>query len=346
MKSWQRQLSDSLQQRGLLTDVGCQRLATGPVTPWYMVMLVSLAAWFSALLMTGALLVLFNDMAPAELLVWSLLTLGLAVWLFRRSGEFVAQLALACSLIGQVLLVVAVMNWMDGAVYSWRLAALIWSLVAALMLLPQASAVHRLLCALLIMAGGVQLAASGGWLGWYSVALAALAVVLWLSRERWAGVRAAAIIRALASAATLGALVVGLFVHTQVWGIFSSYSQLAWLSKWYPAAAGALLLASSTWLLRDATLLLRCCAAAVVLGGAVLCAQTPGLLVGAALWLAVFNACERHWSVVVGIGTTAYLGVLYYSLHITLLNKSLLLMATGVALLLARWLLLRLWKEL
>ena len=41
---------------------------------------------------------------------------------------------------------------------------------------------------------------------------------------------------------------------------------------------------------------------------------------------------------------TLYLGDLYYSLHLSLLHKSMVLMLSGVVLLLLRWLVLRFWE--
>jgi len=73
--------------------------------------------------------------------------------------------------------------------------------------------------------------------------------------------------------------------------------------------------------------------------------QAPGLLIATALWLAVFHACERFWSLLVGVGARLYLFDLYYSLHISLLHKSLLLVICGAALLVLRWYLLGQWRK-
>src|SRR5690606_41590898 len=71
---------------------------------------------------------------------------------------------------------------------------------------------------------------------------------------------------------------------------------------------------------------------------------SPGLMVTGALWLALFRACARLWCALVGLVVTLYLGDLYYSLHLSLLHKSMVLMLSGVVLLLLRWLVLRFWE--
>lgn len=345
MTAWQQQLLENLQQRGVLSGVERQQLTARPATPWYMVLLTALAAWLAAVLVVSATLFLFSRAEPGMLALCGVLTLSVALWLLRRSGEFAAQLVLACSLIGQALLVFAVLAMSDWSGDSWRMAAWVGGGLATLLLLPRAHYAHQLLCALLMMGNGALLAATGPWLGLYGITLAALAVVLWLHRGHWVNTRVPGTLRALASAATMVALMLGWVIHAQMLDMLDSHSQVKQLSWLYPAGAGALLLCTGLWLVRHMRALVRAGYLVAMLVTIALCAQMPGLLVGAALWLAVFHACDRHWSIVVGIGTSGYLGALYYSLHITLLNKSLLLLATGLALLLLRWLLLRLWTK-
>ena len=90
------------------------------------------------------------------------------------------------------------------------------------------------------------------------------------------------------------------------------------------------------WLTRAAPAGLR----AAALGAALLFVpgawQTPGLLASGALLLAAFHACHRPWVVLTLSFAALYLAELYYSLHATLLEKSLALAVTGVLLLLAR----------
>ncbi|PRB81920.1 DUF4401 domain-containing protein [Pseudomonas sp. MYb185] len=344
-RAWQQGLIEALQQRQILDPPAVERVRDEHAAPWYMALLSGLAAWLAALLLLGSsLITIIDDSAPASAISGGLL-LALAIWLLRRPGVFAAQLGLALSLVGQGLLVFALVQLEPWAAAGQRLPALGALLVAAGMLLPPAHGAHRLVCALIAMFSLAVLIGANALLSLYGLLLAALGICLWLQRSGWAGKRAA-LYRAIAGAATVMALVLAILGHGR-WGDLlglllndRTVQLLTWL---YPVGAGLLLLATVSWLVRGEKPAFRLgCAAAVVIVVA-LCAQAPGLLVGAALWLAVFQASDRFWCVLVGIGTTLYLGDLYYSLHITLLHKSMLLVATGLVLLLLRWLLLRQW---
>lgn len=341
--AWKKALLDRLSQQQIVSESAATRMKQQTAAPWFVALLSGLAAWLAALLLIGGTLFSFigdNTLAAA---ITGAVLLGLAVWLLRQTGVFVNQLGLALSLVGQGMLMLAVSQLDVWSAYSDRLPAIIAALVAMCMLLVPAVAMHRLACILIAIGAGVIFIGLNAWLTLYGLLLATLAAGFWLRRSYWAGSRQAGLWRALAGGATLAGLLLPIIGNQRrVESMAEMFGQAGPLLSWlYPTGASALLLCTAMYLLRKArpTVRLGAGIAAVVL--VVLGAQTPGLLVAAALWLAVFHACERFWCVLVGVGTVLYLGDLYYSLHITLLHKSLVLMASGVVLLALRWFLLR-----
>lgn len=340
-------LSDSLRQQRIVSEAAALRLAQEDTSPWFIGLLSGLAAWLAALLLTVSLLFTFIEDSPLGAALGGILLLGLAIWLLQRPGAFTQQLGLALSLVGQGLLVLAVSQLALLSSDPERPSAVVAALVAAGMLAVPASAVHRLACALIALAAGAVFIGLNGLLALYGVVLAALAIWIWLLRSRWAGGARAGLWRALAGAATLAALILPMLGHRR-WApgmlelVGESGRWLGWLS---PVGGGLLLLAVTWYLLREQRPGIR----ASALGAALLLTlpgiQAPGLLIAAALWLAAFHAVERLWCVLVGLGAVLYLGDFYYSLHISLLHKSGLLVVSGVLLLLLRWLLSRQWGK-
>ena len=329
-------LVSDLLQRGVIDDADASRLQQQQGQgPWHVVLLSGLAAWFAALLLFGGTLFTIIEDSALAAGIAGITLLGVAIWLLRQPGIFVSQLGLALSLVGQGVLLLAVIQQNTLGLPGDQLPALAVALVAIVMLLVPSIALHRLSCALLAAGAGAVLIGDNALLPVYGVCMAVLAVWLWLRRSHWADGRRAPLWRALAGASTLAALVLPIMTHARWVG---AVQEVAVFPGWvYPAGAGALLFITGMHLARAERSSLRMMLAAALLVLATLGGLAPGLLVACALWLAVFHACERLWSRIVGLGATLYLGDLYYSLHITLLEKSILLMVCGVLLLLLRW---------
>ncbi|WGK60449.1 DUF4401 domain-containing protein [Halopseudomonas sp. SMJS2] len=339
-RSWQQALLDELQQRRILEQDEGMRLQAGQAAPWYMTALSGFAAWFAALMLLAAWVMSLGS-GPLPNLFAGVLLLLTAIGLLRGSGAFVPQLGLAFSMLGQALLVFfsAELQQTDFL----RLPALVALLVAIGMLLVPAGSGHRFVCALAAMLGLVLLFDSYFLLSIQAVVLAALAVWLWLRRAHWAHLPQAGMIRAVAGAATLVAVASGIIGQPSMgglrWILALEGDNAGWLAWLYPLGATLVLLATLVWLTSALQWPVRLGALAGALVLAALSSPAPGLLIAAALWLAVFHACDRLWSVLVGVGVAFYLSDLYYSLHITLLVKSILLVASGLLLLaLRQWL--------
>lgn len=344
-------LIDQIEQCSHLTQAQRDRLLAGVDSPWWLSVLLGLAAWVAALFLIGSLLgpsMLFLT-SPLALGLAGLLLLGGGLWLFGRPGVFREQMGLAFALAGQGLLVYVLADSMGPTELLRSAASFCLPLSAALLLAPGPTLYHRV-CGLLVLGSIAVLLHSGPALAVYGLVLACAATSSWLLRSRWASGRQAARLRALTDAATLMALLLALHGHQGLLDAMAGQMPMAaappgvWLL--IHAGPGVLLLLTLGWLLRGQSVSTR--SAALLAAGLLLLLtyQAPGLLISCALGLAVFHASSRSWSLVVPAFGLFYLGAFYYSLHLSLLHKSLLLCASGLLLLGIRQGLLRLfWRQ-
>ncbi|MFO7706358.1 MAG: DUF4401 domain-containing protein [Halopseudomonas sp.] len=340
-------LIDQIEQRSHLTQAQRDQLLAGVDSPWWLSVLLGLAAWVASLFLIGSLLgpsmVLLEG--PLAMGVAGLLLLGGGLWLFGRPGVFREQMGLAFALAGQGLLVYVLADSMGPTEPLRSAASFCLPLSAALLLAPGPTLYHRV-CGLLVLGSIAVLLQSGPGLALFGLLLAGVATSSWLLRSRWASGRQASRRRALTDAATLIALLLALYGHQGLLEALTGHMFVAaappgvWLL--IHAGPGVLLLLTLGWLLRGQSMGMR--SAALLAAGllVLLTYQAPGLLISCALGLAVVHASSRSWSLAVPAFGLVYLGEFYYSLHLSLLHKSLLLCASGLLLLGIRQGLLRL----
>jgi hypothetical protein len=345
--SFQADLLEGLRTAGIIGPEDAAELAAEVPPPWWLAISQGIAAWIASLMILSSFfvpLMAFGDGPLVRGLSGAVLTAA-AIWLVRRDEVFASQMGLALSLAGQALLVSAVAgdgDWLRDA----TLIAATGLLIATGMLVPKSDLLHRSACALLALSYLAVLAGQGNWLVAYAVLLAAAAVALWLRRSDWAGWPIASLPKAVAHATTVGALVAAWFVGGEAAG-----GALTWLGTHgaapqalqtlYPAGVGLVLLATVGWLSRDAAGLYRALWLLAAAGIALAAWRAPGLVVSAAILLAVFQACHRPWIAMALLAALLYLGRLYYDLDSTLLVKSISLAVTGLALLGLRFVLRR-----
>ncbi len=315
-----------------------EQLLAGSQVPWWLSALLGLAAWISSLFFIlaflGPWLMLIEGTVGRG--VAGVLLILAALWLFRRGQPFANQIGLALSLTGQGLLVFLLTERLNITQDNLRAPALFCMLLAGILLWLPSSFLHRHVCALLVLTGAAVLMGDGTALGFYGVVLAALACALWLCRQRWASHQQANRIRALADAATLMSLLLAAMPHQQLLThMFDFQSDVArhWIKVVYPAGMGIILLSVVAWLIRDMKGLMRWSVLGITALVAMLAQPAPGLVLTIALGLALFHASNRSWLVLLPVFATFYLFVLYYSLHISLLEKSLLMILCGAILL-------------
>lgn len=339
-------LLDQIQRSANLTGQQREQLLQGTDSPWWLSVLLGLAAWIASLCLIasvfGPWMLLFEG--PVGMGLAGLIMLMAGLWVFRRPSVFRDQMGLAFALGGQGMLVFAAAELTDAGDGS-RSAALICLLLSAGLLLVAAPMLYRRLCALLLLGSGAFLLDTGPALAIYGLVLACAATIAWLTRQRWALNGHSLQWRALTDAATLMALLLALFGHQGLLDGLMMFSTphlgapivSLWLMLLIYAGPGLLLLLTIAWLLAKAPLMTR--SAALIAAGVLvlLTYQAPGLLISCSLGLAAFRASSRTWCLLIPAFALFYLSAFYYSLHISLLHKSLALCASGVVLLAIRY---------
>lgn len=315
-------------------------------TPWFVKVLLAFSGWLAALFLLGffgvALEFLFRSNVAA-LMVGGIL-IGAAFALLRwRKNEFVEHLALAVSLMGQVLVIVAMVRWAGSRI---TLAALLVTLfeIALAVLVP--NFVHRVFSALTAaLSLAVALASMRAPYLYSGVILVAVAW-LWLNEFRFPtrvrAVQAVGYGLVLALIPVQGAVALG-FRH---WHWYISDNATPWVRPWVGELLVVGVMLYVVWRLlrrhgqhlsaRNVALAL---AGAAVVGVASMAAK--GVAVGTVILLLGFAGGNR---VLLGLGVASllfYVSSYYYTLDATLLAKSQTLLVVGLALLAARWLMTR-----
>lgn len=311
--------------------------------PWFVRLMLGVAGWIGALFLFGFFGVALQELlrsTAARLFLGALLCGGAAI-VFRsgRQGELVSQFGFAVSLAGQALLA----SGLGEGLRSPESAALAIALQQAILFLAVPSAAHRVWTS---ASGGCALAFALGRWGVAPLATAGLtAAFAAASLREIADARHASLVRSaaygLGVAAFVGALMHGSWSDL-LWGRPAAPRVPASLWMWVLASAAVVLGAAA--LLRREGVALASRTGALAMAGALVVAaasaKAPGLAPASAL-LVLGHANGNR--VLAGFGVLALIGYLayyYYSLQATLLEKSALLGATGLALVLA-WLVMR-----
>jgi hypothetical protein len=335
-------LADRLRDQGIVTPDRHAALAGVQATPWWLAILLAIAAWIAALIIMGSFfgpLLALGD-GPLTRAFGGGVLLGAALWLFRRAGPFFEQMALAFSLAGQGLLASAVLDGDAAWLQDADRLALTLLLIASALLVPRTSAAQRTVCVLIVLACLGYLIGWGMPLALYGIVLTALAAGLWQRRVDWAGHALAGHLKPLAHGATFAALCLAPYGGAYLGGVEAKLLGAArdtTLPLLYAAGTTSIWLAGVVWLSRVEAPGHRLLYLAAALAFALAAHRTPGLVVAATLLLATFHAGHRVWAGLTLACAFLYLGELYYNLEATLLAKSLVLMATGALLLAARF---------
>ena len=337
-----QQLWERLQAAGLAS--GELPSADTDRSPWYVRVMLGIAGWMGALFLLGFVGVGFAVVmknAGASILVGALVCGGAALML--RAGpknDFLSQMGLAVSLAGQVMLTYGFSRIFGESRLS---IALIVAVQQAVLFWLVPSVVHRVLSA---WGGAVAATIAMSDLGLSPLAPAAVSaafVAVWMNEFRFE--RSGSVLRAGGwglACATLQTCVlfgpmwlvwIGARGHREWPGEF-----LGWVGA---AASGAVLFAAALMLLRREGLAMGSPQGRVALAGAAILAavslKAPG--VGPAVAVLVVGYANGN-RVLAGLGIAALVGYLshyYYALQVTLLEKSALLAAAGVALLALRF---------
>lgn len=336
------QAAEALRTQGVVDDEQHDRLLAAAQVPWWLMLLQTLAAWVASVLILSSFmlpLALLGDHALVRAIAGVVLC-AVAVALFRRDRLFTGQMALAFSLAGQALVVSATGSGWGAFFDGGRLWAVTGLAIAAAMMWPRSTSLHRSLCALLVTFHAGALIGEGTGLTVYGAGLAAGVAVLWLWRPQWAATPNGGQLAAFARGGTVAALalpaVVGV-VGEDAWRfVLAGGSPFAPHAGVLSIGAGLVFVAVVAHLTTTAAARTRWAALAAALVLAIVSQPAPGLLVASSLALACFRGGHRGFAALALAAVVAYVGEYYYRLDTTLLVKSVLMAISGAVLLALR----------
>lgn len=309
--------------------------------PWFVRVMFGIAGWIGAMFLLGFVGAGFAFVMKNSglMFVVGAGACAVAVSIFRAApkSDFIAQFGLAVSLAGQAMMMFAAAKWFDRSVVGIALFAALQQ-AALFVLVP--NFVHRLWTS-----WSGALAATYAMLdaGLFAFTPAATcAAFTWVALSEFGLARHGSLVRAgtygLALAAVQASVLHGSLVAALVLGRASHGLSLGETGVWLGRIASlAVLVWAVVVLLRREGLALASAQGRVGLAGGLvlglLSIKAPGVGPAAAILVVGYANADR---VLTGLGIFALLGYLshyYYSLHATLLEKSGLLIATGLALL-------------
>jgi hypothetical protein len=321
--------------------------------PWFVRVMLGIAGWIGALFLLGfvgaGFAFVFRNSGAAAVLGAAACAAAVAIFRVAPKNDFVAQFGLAVSLAGQALLVYAVGDWMDGSIVA---IAFFVALQQALLFVLVPSFVHRLWAVWSGVVAATIALMDAGLFGF--VPAVTTAAFAWVALSEFRVARHGPLVRAgvygLALAAGQVAVLPGGLLSELFYGHSHRGLSLGMPGVWLARLAlAAVLVFAAVVLLRRERVALDSgpgrigLAVALLLG--LVSIKAPGVGPAAVILIVGYANADR---VLTGLGIVALLGYLsqyYYSLHATLLEKSGLLVAAGLALLLVRLAMKYVWPE-
>lgn len=311
--------------------------------PWFVRLMLGIAGWIGAFFLlgfVGAALAFLVQSAGSAFVVGAGACAG-AVFIFRVApkNDFIAQFGLAVSLAGQVLMTYAAAQWIERSATG---IALYIALQQLLLFVLVPNFVHRLWAS---WSGALAAAYAMLDAGLFAFTPAATtAAFIWFALAEFRLARHGEMLRAGLYGLALTAVIAAMMHGDLASGLFHGRTHAISLGEpglWLGRLASlAVLLWAVAALLRREGLGFSSGQGRVGLAGALILGvasiKAPGVGPAVAILVVGFANADR---VLQGLGIVALLGYLshyYYSLQATLLLKSGLLVATGIALLAAR----------
>jgi hypothetical protein len=320
-------------------------------SPWFVRVMLGFAGWIGALFLFAFVGVGFVYVmkTPAVALVLGACACGGAAVLFRASrGDFAAQFGLAVSLAGQALMAFALFEWFSRSLSAMALAV---ALQQAVLFALVPNFVHRVWTAFTALFAAQFALGHFGFYAFVPPLVVAGFVAVWLREFDYE--ERGHLLRPLGYGLALACFQAAILQGGSVFELMrwdGGVPDLAALKvnmRVGAAASGFVLLGAMAALLRREGVSLISGPGKIALAAAAILAiasfWAPG--VGLALAILVVGFANGN-RVLIGLGILALLGYLsryYYSLHATLLEKSVLLACTGLALLAVRFALHRWW---
>ena len=317
--------------------------------PWYMRVVVGFGAWVA----TGFLFAFLTELdilrdKTTSIIVGALLVAG-AVWLRREvEGEFLRQASVAVSLAGQGLVVFGIGDVLD----SPAIAGITGVVLSVVLVRLMPDGLHRFLSAIIgsvsALAAAIDLDLPYGY-EITTLVLVGLAAYVWRVSVRARGETTAEMLEPVGYGLVVALFGVLLFGESRLLAevareVHRGYRR-SYLGAITTVGITTALLALVSEIMeehrtpRGSKLWVVTMGAIVLLAAATL--SSPGIVAGATVLVLGF---DRRNAVVIGLAVMFLLvfgSVYYYSLSLTLLEKSGVLVASGLLLLAVRWYLAR-----
>ena len=322
---------------GALPEAGDAR------APWFVRVMLGIAGWIGALFLLGFVGAAFAFVmrSSGAMFVVGAGACAAAVAIFRAApkSDFVAQFGLAVSLAGQALMVFGVAQWFERGTTG---IALYVMLQQALLLVLVPNFVHRLWTAWSCALAATYVLVDAGLFALTPAAITA--AFLWVALAEFRLARHGSLVRPALYGLALAAVGTAV-LHGNLLSLILAHGRhglsLGEPGAWFGRLASlAVLVWAVVTLLQREGLSLSSGQGRVGLVGALILGlasiKAPGVGPAAAILIVGYANADR---VLAGLGVFALLGYLshyYYSLQATLLEKSALLAAAGIALLAAR----------
>lgn len=351
MRRPEESLASKLSQAGIVLADGTEPHALE--TPWFVKALQALAGWLAAILIMGFIALgvapVLDSSAVSMLLGLAMISAAYALLRIPRN-EFLEHIALAVSLVGQLLLAWAVTVFADGVS-----AGLWWFLLVmqALLALIMPNFVHRVFSSFSASLALCFVMASIGVANLTSGLLLLALIGMWLHEFHWP--RQLRLVQALGYGLVLGLLMIQFQARfgQPLLGWEDQDGALASIESWFdwvgPWSGEILSTAALAYFLRrlfqrseyeaDRRISLAAYAGAVLLFLASL--QAYGLTQGAVILSLGFAISNRLLMGLGGVSLLFSISSYYYLLDATLLTKAQTLLVLGLLMLTVRWLMLR-----
>ncbi len=337
-----------LRGESMLTDEAAERAADIIETmhaaqPWFIRAMVGFGAWLASLLLIGFVVGLSLAIEGGYIVIGLAMIAGAVVLRKRFDTDFMVQCLLAASLAGQGLLIFGISEFKLSGNYDALLSVIIITSSVMFVIFPDR--IHRVLSvmlatsALTILVYVHELNAIVPVLG---PVFAAVLIFLYKQQPKFAVTGTGALVQPLMTGMMLSAF--GFLLLSTIYllpelGVDYAFYPRPWISTLLLGAL-FLYLVTDVW---SGLLEGRQKSALPVIYGLMIVViaaawEAPGLLL--ALIVITLGASSGN-RVFIGAGITflaVFLAAYFYGIQITMLTKSITLVATGTAVLLARWL--------
>ena len=333
-------------------------------SPWYVRTMLGIAGWVGALFLLGALFsgfaMLFDSTLASAVLGAASCLIAIVIYRAYRSSDFLAQFGFAISLAGQGLLIFSMLQGLqffdggDGYISQIRIMAIMLALLQLILFLMIPNYLHRIWSAVIGIGAVTFLMIQLGLYPFTLVVLLGAAAWLWLQEFTLA--KYASMLQALGYS-----LVFVCFAHLVTESRFlgmghfwqEAFGVVPLGGRWSYDIAALLLgvvLVAVVWVLlrrngRSPTSGLGIAGLSLAIVIAMIGVRAPGVTIALVFMILGYAHGNR---VLTGIGIVTmivFISQFYYQLNFTLLQKSIVLVVSGMTLLIARKMMHRLWPK-